>query len=223
MNAPDPKASIAVLAGGMSRRMGEDKAMLRLVPEDSTLLGVVINRVRYLTDDLFVVAPERPGYSEFGIRVVPDHFPDSGPLGGIATALSVAEHDRCLVVSCDHPFLSTPLLRHMLTLDGSWDALIPIGDAPSRQGTMRVRHTAHAVYSKSCLPAIKNAISMGQLRSIAFLPDVRVEELEPEVQLRFDPLLRSLFSVNTREDLAIARDWRAEEIRKLQESVDQIN
>ncbi len=220
MNALSFTCSIAVLAGGMSRRMGEDKALIRLAPDDEPLLGVVINRLENLTDDLFILAPERPGYGKFGVPVVPDLYPDSGPLGGIATALLRARHDRCLVVSCDHPFLSASLLGYMSNAEGLWDALIPRSTAQSRQGSMTVLHTTHAVYRKICLPAIDRAISNGYLRSTAFLPEVTVAHLvESDIQT-FDPSLRTLFSVNSMDDLAIARAWRAEEIGNQLDFVD---
>ncbi|MCS7050494.1 MAG: molybdenum cofactor guanylyltransferase, partial [Thermomicrobium sp.] len=106
--------SVAILAGGQSRRMGRDKALLDFHGEP--LLGRVLRRVRPLTDDLFIVASDRPAYLQFGVPVVPDRIPDAGPLGGIYSALLSARHEYCLVLSCDLPFVDPLLLQGLLAL-----------------------------------------------------------------------------------------------------------
>src|SRR4051812_16182117 len=99
-------ASVAILAGGLSTRMGTDKALIRLESGGQTMLERVLDRVRPLSDDVFVVATARDEYRRFGVDVLPDLYPDAAVLGGIASALRHARHPRCLVVSCDHPLLS---------------------------------------------------------------------------------------------------------------------
>lgn len=203
--------SVAILAGGMSKRLGTDKALVRLAPDEPPLLGLVIDRVRPLSDDLFVVSSPRPAYEQFGIEVKPDLYPATGVLGGIGSALRHARHDACLVVSCDHPFLNRALIEAMVAAPGEWDLVVPVMPGESRQGGATVRQTLHAVYRKSCLPAIERKLAEGRLQIVGFFDDVRVAEFPLETTLAIDPLLRSFFSVNTPEALETARRWRAEE------------
>ena len=143
--------SVAILAGGKSRRMGQDKALIHLLPADKPMLSEVISRVGQLTDDLFVVASNRPEYAQFEVKIVADRCLDKGPLAGIATALTNSIHERCLIVSCDHPFLNVEFIRSMIATPGSWDALIPVTAGNSRQDLAEIFHTLHAIYRRRCL------------------------------------------------------------------------
>src|SRR5919112_1734321 len=71
----------AVLAGGQSRRMGTDKALLPLVAGGQPMLGVVLERLSAVADDVFVVANDEERYAPMGVRVVPDLHRDVGALG----------------------------------------------------------------------------------------------------------------------------------------------
>ncbi len=189
--------SAGVLAGGMSRRMGTDKALLPLRPGDPPLAQVVLRTAGAIADDLFVVASGRPEYAAFGVPVVPDRYAEAGTLGGIATALAAARHDRCLIVACDMPFLSLPLLRWMSEQPGDYDVLVPRVPGESRQGPDLVYQTLHAIYSRDCLPAIERRLAEGQRKVIGFFDDVRVRVVDLDTIRSLDPDLRSFFNANT--------------------------
>lgn len=195
----------AVLAGGRSRRMGTDKALLPLRPGDPPLLRVVLERVAAVVDDITIVASGRPQYAAFGVRVVPDRLEEAGTLGGIATALMTARHDRCLVVACDMPFLNVDLLRWMADQPRDYDVLVPRLPGESRQGSGFVFQTLHAVYGRDCVPAIERRLATGQRQVIGFFEDVRVRTVELDVIEGFDPDQRSFFNANTPEAAREAR------------------
>jgi len=89
---------VSVLAGGRSRRMGADKAGLRL--GGRTLLGHVRQAARGLS------LPLR--------EITKDSVPGCGPLGGILTALESSSHTAELFLACDMPFVSVDLLKLVL-------------------------------------------------------------------------------------------------------------
>jgi molybdopterin-guanine dinucleotide biosynthesis protein A len=191
------EASIAVLAGGRSRRMGQDKALLDFCGEP--LLARVLRRVRHLTDDLFIVASDRPAYAQFGVPIVPDRLPGSGPLGGIYSALLAARHQYCLVLSCDLPFVSPDLLAALLAIPRDYDVLVPTRAERTGQGGMLTYETLHAIYSKRCLRAIERQLAAGNLKIVSFFAEVRVVPV-PESHLRtIDPELLSFANTNTPE------------------------
>ena len=200
-----PVLTAAVLAGGQSRRMGTDKALLPLVPGGPPLLRLVLDRVAAVTDDVLVVASGRPGYDAFGVPVVPDRFPDGGTLGGIATAIGAADGANVLVVACDMPFLSTALLRWMAGRPRDYDVLVPRLPGESRQGSGFVYQTLHAIYGARCLLPIERRLAQGQRQVIGFFEEVRVQSFGLEEVRRFDPDLRSFFNANTPEAAAEAR------------------
>ncbi len=196
--------SAAVLAGGMSRRMGRDKALLRLRPGDPPLAAMVIEQVARVADEVFLVASDRPEYAAFGVPMVPDRFPGTGTLGGIATAIGRAGHDHCLVVACDMPLLNHVLLAWMAGQPRDYDVLVPRLPGRSRQGSDLVYQTLHSIYGRGCLGAIERKLASGQLQVIGFFPEVRVREIDLTTVERFDPRLRSFVNANSPEAAAAA-------------------
>jgi molybdopterin-guanine dinucleotide biosynthesis protein A len=125
-----------------------------------------------------------------------DAYPGAGALGGLHTALSGARGDTVLVLACDMPFASRPLLEHLLSLAGKADVVIP-----------RLRDEYEpmcAVYARRCLAEVAAALEAGQRRMISFFPRVRVLPVEEPDWKIFDPEASTFFNVNTPEDLAEA-------------------
>lgn len=197
-----PPLSVAILAGGQSRRMGRDKALLDV--GGRALIEHVIERARPVASEMMLIASDRPAYERFGLRIVPDRYPRSGSLGGIYTAVAEAEYPYCLVLACDMPFLNTDLLRYMAGLPRDYDVLVPsLAAERSGQGDRETLETLHAIYAKSCLPAIERQLQEGILKVIGFFSEVRVRRI-PEAEVRqFDPHLLSFFNANTPDEY----DW----------------
>ena len=136
-----------------------------------------------------------------GLRTVPDAIPGAGSLGGIYSAVAGANAEHCLVVACDMPFLSVPLLRALAAQRRDYDVLAPflrVGE--NRQGQDDgVYETLHAIYGRGALPAMRQQLDAGRYRIVGFFPQVRVRALAEEEVRRHDPELRSFFNVNTPE------------------------
>src|SRR5690606_911341 len=108
--------SVAILTGGESRRMGQDKALLDW--NGTPMLAHILARLRPLGELIaeVLIVGDRPQYHEFGAAVIADRYPGAGTLGGIATALEVARNDWVLILACDMPLISAALIREMLKL-----------------------------------------------------------------------------------------------------------
>ncbi|TVR74908.1 MAG: molybdenum cofactor guanylyltransferase [Sphaerobacteraceae bacterium] len=196
--------SAAILAGGQSRRMGEDKALLEV--DGRPMIEYVINAAKSVADETIIVATDRPEYEQFECRVVPDRLPKSGSLGGIYTALSEVKHDRCLVLACDMPFVNVKLLQHMIDRSSDYDVLIPSLDAErSDQGVAETLETLHAIYSKSCLPAIQRQLDAGVYKVVGFFTEVNVQKVPQEEVAEIDSQLLSFFNTNTPEEFEWAK------------------
>jgi molybdenum cofactor guanylyltransferase len=195
----------AVLAGGQSRRMGTDKALLPLVAGGRPMLEIVLERLSAVADDTIVVADDQAKYAALGVSVVPDLSRQVGALGGIQAAVAWSTHEFCLVVACDMPFLSLPLLRRMAEEPRDYDVLVPLIPGESRQrDDGLVYQTLHAIYSKRCLPFIEQRIAEGKKQVIGFFDDVRVRTLDVAEITRWDPGLHSFFNANTPDALRVA-------------------
>jgi molybdopterin-guanine dinucleotide biosynthesis protein A len=200
-----PNLSVAVLAGGQSRRMGADKALLRIGEDEPPLISRVIERISAISPDIKIIGNGRRSYDQFGIPVVEDRFGDAGALGGLATALDSANTSRVLVVSCDMPFLSVSLIQWMSAMHSRYDVLVPTTSTSMSGKSQTVYQPLHAIYDRSCLQVVANALARGERALHSFYSDVLVLEVTTAWARAFDPGLWTFFSVNTREDLMTAR------------------
>jgi molybdopterin-guanine dinucleotide biosynthesis protein A len=190
--SPEVALSVVVLAGGHSERLGRDKSLLELGGEP--LLARTVQRLGALGDDLVVVTNNAARYESLSLaaRLVPDEEPGMGSLMGVYSGLQAARHPYTLVVACDMPFLSLPLLCYMVSLAPSHDVVIP------RLGSLL--EPLHAIYGKACVPFMKELLDRGERKITAFLHRVRVRFVDEAELDRFDPDRRSFVNVNTAED-----------------------
>jgi len=190
-------AAAAILAGGRSRRMGTDKALLTL--EGTPLVGHVIARLRPLVSEILIVGDNAGAYRQFGIPVISDPSPDQGPLAGIRTALMNTAAPLVFCCACDMPFLETALVGRLLELAERGVAAV----VPRVRGE---REPLCAVYTRKALPAIEAVLATGGRRILDALARMPTHYVEEEDLRVFDPELQSFVNVNTPEDLARIRE-----------------
>lgn len=140
-----------VLVGGASTRMGTDKVALFASRVDAVLWSAGATEVVHIgRDDM------------------PDDTSDLGPIGGIATALRVAQHDPVVVLACDlarvHP-------------DGICMVVDALRHHPAAQVAMPAGEPLHAAWRRSALPTVLAAIEAGRLAVRAALDDLDVVEV----------------------------------------------
>jgi len=186
--------SVAIQAGGRSERIGRDKALMPLAGRP--LIVHILERSAPLGDEVLVTTNSPDAFAFLGVRLVADERPGAGALAGLRTALRAARHDVVLVLACDLPFVCVPLLEHMLGLAAQADAVVP-----RWRGELE---PLHAVYRRSCLPAIDLALAEGRQRMISFLPAIRATIIEEDQVAVFDPLGLTFFNINTPDDLQTA-------------------
>ncbi len=192
--------SCIVLAGGGGSRLGRNKA-LESVGRRS-LLERVLSRLSFLDSDILLVTAKEQSYHRLddypSLRVVSDIYPGRGPLGGIYTGLQFSSSSYNLVVASDMPFLNRGLLRYMIEISTGFELVVPrLGD---------LVEPLHAVYSRACLAPIECLLKQGSLSVRELFSLVRIRYVETEEIDRFDPDYLSFFNVNTKSDLAKARD-----------------
>lgn len=100
-----------ILAGGQSRRMGQDKA--RLIVHGETLLVRTHRILSEVSAGVSVIAPNGM-YADLGLSNDPDRRVNRGPLAGIETALLLSPFDWNLIVACDMPYLESSWLRKLV-------------------------------------------------------------------------------------------------------------
>jgi molybdopterin-guanine dinucleotide biosynthesis protein A len=107
--------TVFVLAGGQSKRMGRDKALLPLGGQ--TLLERALALAHRVAPRVAVLGP-REKYASARERIIEDEFSDCGPLAGIHAALGASETDLNLILSVDMPFVPLEFFKYLL--DRAW-------------------------------------------------------------------------------------------------------
>lgn len=189
-----------ISAGGASSRMGTDKSFVPLGSKPM-IVHVLEKLVKLRINDIFIVTNKPDEYAYLGYRTVKDVIPDAGSLGGIYTALYYTQTPYALVVACDMPFLSIPLLMHMMDYaqEETYDVIVPrLAGYPQ---------ALHAIYRRDCMPFIEERIRAERLKIIGFYDKVRVRYLDEEESALLDPTGRSFDNINTPEELAEAEAY----------------
>lgn len=185
-----------ILAGGASRRMGHNKALLDV--GGRPLIAIVAERLRAAADEVIIGANDVAQYAPFADRCVPDVYTGVGTLGGLHAGLTAAVHDWAVVVGCDMPFIRPAVLLWFVAVAAGYDLAI------LRHSDGRLE-PLHAAYHKGCLPAIEAAIASGARRADAFHAAVRVRYVDPAELAALDPRLSSFRNLNTPEEWLAAQ------------------
>jgi molybdopterin-guanine dinucleotide biosynthesis protein A len=170
-------AEIAILAGGLSERMGADKLRLRLGRR--TTLG----HVRALAKSL-----------DLPTRVIhKDLVPRCGPIGGIYTALKKARKPAVLILSGDMPFVSRELVERLIDAARVRDQAVFAHSEPG--------FGFPALLRVESLPVVESQIANGKRSIQALARTLNARAFTPPIRLAGD-----LFNLNTPEDLEAARE-----------------
>lgn len=175
----------AILTGGRSSRMGQDKA--DVLVSDRTMLEMVGAAVAEATDRVVLLGGHREGWECW-----PDSVHTQGPLAGIATALARTGADNVIIVAVDHPFIRPATLTHLIRrADGL--PVVPVDDHGIRQVTC-------AVYPASVAEAsIEEAASGGSIQSL--LDRVSFDAVVPDDWRSWGEDGRSWYSVDSPDAL----------------------
>lgn len=185
------KLTVAIQAGGKSSRMGTDKSFVPFLGRP--MIEVVREAVEGLGDELILITNKPEPYAYLGLPMYGDLYPETGPLGGIYTAVASAAHPYVLTVACDMPWLNRPLLEYLVSLRHEADVVVPRWE--------KYPEPLHAVYSKACLEPIKEKLDAEMYKITAFYGRVKLRFVGREEIERFDPEGRSFINVNTPEQL----------------------
>ena len=149
-----PSFSAALLAGGKSRRMGRDKALLPVAGHACLWQRQLAELEELAPQRIFWSGHARPGLPA-QVTVVADTVADAGPLAGISACLEVLEDDLLLVLPVDLPRMNAGFLRRLLL------ACSPgRGAVPHRDGRFE---PLAAVYPQAMLRLAREHLAEGRL------------------------------------------------------------
>ncbi|WP_339833236.1 molybdenum cofactor guanylyltransferase [Paenibacillus sp. FSL R7-0272] len=188
-----------ILAGGLSSRMGTNKALLEL--NGSAVLTHINNAIRPAVSRIVVAAGSNEAiYSALGdkdFEFVKDVYPGKGPLAGLDAALSVSQTEWNLVSACDMPLLQTSFFNGMKRLAVQYPTCNAI--VPRVEGRI---HPLAGVYHRRVLPELEQCLIHDRLRVIRWLEEIgchfaEIDELE---QVGIEHAALQLSNMNTPEE-----------------------
>ncbi len=188
------KSSLIVLAGGLSRRMGQPKP--HLLVNNKRLIDFSVKNLSDIFDEVLIVVKKgHPPVEPY--RCIEESFPEYAPIFGIYEGLKHSSTEVNMVIACDMPFINRDLVKFLLkeALEKEVDIVVPNIDG--------YFEPLMAVYKKSCIPAIEESIIRGIYKLTSFYESLRVLEISESKIREFDPELKSFLNINTKEDLKV--------------------
>lgn len=165
-----------ILAGGQSRRMGTDKALLTINGQTfleriaEEMLGVV-NSISLVgstrVQDEIRLQNSKPKQQSTRVRNVPDVYSNWGALGGVHAALSACASEWALVVACDFPFVTREFFAQIDKRRHNFEAVAPVQSDLIPQPLCSLYKVA------PCLERAEQLIKFGERKPIALLQSVR--------------------------------------------------
>jgi len=196
--------AVVILAGGFSKRLGQDKCLIDLVGKPLVLH--VVDRVSSVVNEKVVVVGSNALRDKLSnvfkskISVVVDKYEGQSPLVGALTGFESVDAEYSLLLPCDTPFVSVEVVALLLDLCVNRGAVIP------RWPNGYIEPLQAVYYTKSAIEAAKKALDEGKrdlLSMINYLYGVRY--VSTLVLQQLDPKLLTFFNVNTIEDLKRAK------------------
>lgn len=151
---PEP-FTIGILAGGESRRMGRDKALMEI--DGSPAVRRMHDILKCQCDRVIVAARPENSTVFSGVDVVVDPEPGKGPLMGIVSILQASETNLTGVVACDIPNVDPNLFPMLCSRIEGFEIAVPTFDGKRPEPLL-------AVYRKSVSPHAEAALATGNFR-----------------------------------------------------------
>ncbi len=187
-----------ILAGGESKRMGQDKACLLF--SGMTLLEEVASVLQPLFANIIVSTRElRP---DCALPQVIDHPEHKGPLAGLLSGLEQAQTSWVFAIGCDMPFIVPALVEYLAGLRDGYDAVVPVVSGYPQPMA--------AFYSRRGLDTLHDLMSDGASHSMReFLNRISVNYVDEAKLKTRDPILQSFFDLDTPQDIALAQNMKS--------------
>ena len=151
-----------VLCGGQSSRMGTNKSLLQI--SNYRVVEKIVSELKKLTNHVVLIANDEKPYEYLKVPIYKDRYNDAGPLAGIESAMYHVDAERFIFAACDMPFVNKHLYEYLLTYAGDYEAIVP-----KYNGQV---HPLASIYSRNCLPVIKEKLDAGDYRVSIFFHEI---------------------------------------------------
>ena len=192
--------SAIVVAGGVSKRFGQDKGLVKLA--DKPLVSYVVDKAISVVDDVMVVVNSETQKKKIAevisekARIMVDQADVQTPLAGALTGFEAAQTEYAILLACDTPFLSPEILSLLLEVSANRSAAIPRWP----NGNIEPLHASY--HASTAAKAAKTATENGRFDMRAMVDNMRsVRYISTMVLRQLDPKLTTFFNINSPNDL----------------------
>lgn len=184
--------SAILLAGGKSKRMGINKAFLKI--GEKTFIDIIYQKMNELFSEIIIVTDSPQKLSHLKARITPDLIRkgEKNALRGIHAGLSVAANPACFVIGCDMPFLSLSLIKYMSQFALDYDVVVPMLEG--------YYQPLFAFYNTKTLSLIEQSLLEERYKISALYPYFRLKEISEKTVRKHDPSLLSFTNINSPAD-----------------------
>ena len=187
-----------VLAGGKSKRFGEDKNHIKL--GDKTLLEHVLFKINDKFEEILIVSSQSLEIKEMkNVTVVPDCFDDLGPLAGVLSSMkwikeNQKKYEWIATFPSDTPFFETSIIKEYKKSINKNDSSLYFVKSNNK------RHNIFGLWSIDLIETLENDLIKNNFRKVEeWANKIGVKTIDIEIK-KFDPF----FNINTKEDFAKA-------------------
>jgi molybdopterin-guanine dinucleotide biosynthesis protein A len=188
-----------VLAGGKSKRFGEDKNHIKL--GDKTLLEHVLSKICNKFEEILIVSSNNLKIKKIqNITVIPDCFDDLGPLAGVLSSMrwikeTQKSYQWVATFPSDTPFFETSIIEEYKKRIKLNDSLLYFIKSNNK------RHNIFGLWSIELLKILEDDLIKNNFRKVEeWANKIGVKTIDFETK-KFDPF----FNINTKEDLEEAK------------------
>jgi len=181
-----------ILAGGASKRYGQDKAFLKI--GSARLIDSILQEMKTIFKRVILITNEKKKYEYLEIPMFEDLVKGFGPLGGIYTGLMSIPDQAGFFVACDMPCINKQLVRYMVDIKGNHRAVVP--------AVVDKIEPLHAIYFQSCLKPIKHLIDTKRCQVRLFFDSIPVRYVKEDEIRKFCCPSKAFLNINTPDEFA---------------------
>lgn len=183
------KTGCVILAGGKSSRMGKDKALLEF--DGTNFIEKIAGELSFFEEKLIARGNNSSvtRLQKESWKIIPDIYPEHGPMGGIHAALKECEAEQLFCVSCDMPFITGELAKWLCSrMEDGIDAVIAV----TSDGKY---HPLCGIYRKELCEIFETHLKQDKNRLMTVLGTCNVSYVQLD-----ENISKQLMNINTKSD-----------------------
>jgi len=188
-----------VLAGGKSKRFGEDKNHIKL--GEKTLLDHVLSKISNKFEEILIVSSHSLKVQKIkNVTIIPDCFDDLGPLAGVLSSMKWVKENQKIyqwiaTFPSDTPFFEISIIDEYKKKIKQNESLLYFVKSNNK------RHNIFGLWSIDLLETLENDLIKNNFRKVEeWANKIGVKTIDVKIK-KFDPF----FNINTKEDFEEAK------------------